>query len=662
MRHGDAEGAEVSLRRVLELDPRHADAQHLLGVSCFLLGRHDEAVTHIRAALRVNGAAGYFADLALALGALGRDDEAAHAYRDAIRMGLRQPRIHNNLGNVLNRQGDTQGAIDQYRLAIAVDPGYSLAYKNLATVLAETGATEDALAAFEQALKLDARFGDAWLGYGGLLERGKRFAEAEVAYRRAGRPDLARHACRQLARWDELGALDAAVEQALAGTAPPAMSPWVLLSLEAAGPDLQRSVAARFAASRWPRELAAPPLVARGHRLAAAGVPVRIGYLSADFKDHATMHLLAGVLEHHDPARVDVRLYSYGPRVVDAWRDRISRMPLPCHEIGELGDAEAAERIARDGVEILVDLKGYTTGARLGITARRPAPVIVNWLGYPGTLGEPRLADYLIGDAIVTPPEAQAAYSETLALLPGCYQPNDALDAVDAGAAACATPTRTAAGLPERGFVFCSFNQTFKFAPDLFGLWCELLRAVPDSVLWLAQPAAPDAEAQLRGFAAVRGVTPERVIFAARLPRDAHLARLRLADLALDTYPVGSHTTASDALRAGVPMVTRLGASFASRVGASLLHAVGLDALVTPDASAYRELALTLATDPARLAEVRATLDAGRHDGSLFDPAGFARRLEALYHAIRERERHRATSPGAGPEVPPAPLVLDAHF
>ncbi len=645
---GDAAGAARLFRAVLAREPRHADALHMLGVSCHLSGHHDDAVDHIHAALHIRRSAAFLADLALALGALGRDPEAVTAYRDAIGMGLRQARLHNNLGNLLNRMRDRQGAIEQYRLAIDVDARYALAHKNLAIVYAEAGAHADALAAFEHALQLDGDLTDAWLGYGSLLERLHRLPEAERAYRRARRWESVRHVRRQLARWDDLAALDSAVAAALAEPRAPAMTPWVLLNLPGVSATGQRDAARRFAASRWAKELTAAPLVSRGSARAGGG-RLRIGYLSADFKDHATMHLLAGVLERHDPARVDVHLYSYGPAGDDAYRARIARMPAEFHEIRSLSDADAADRIARDAIQILVDLKGYTTGARPGIPARRPAPVIVSWLGYPGSLGEPRLADYLIGDAVVTPIDAGAAYSETLALMPDCYQPNDVLERDTA------TPSRGDAGLPEHGFVFCSFNQTFKFDPDMFAVWCELLNTVPGSVLWLARPDDAEAQTRLRDAAQAHGVDPSRVIFAARLARDAHLARLRLADLALDTYPVGSHTTASDALRAGVPMVTRIGETFASRVGASLLRSVGLGELVTDNLHAYRDVARALAANPARFASVRATLDERRHHGPLFDPARFAHQLERLYRAIWARET-------CGTETDGRPIVLDASM
>jgi protein O-GlcNAc transferase len=278
-----------------------------------------------------------------------------------------------------------------------------------------------------------------------------------------------------------------------------------------------------------------------------------------------------------------------------------------------------------------VDLKGFTRDARLEISAFRPAPVLVSWLGYPGTLGHPVLADYIIGDAVVTPPANAADFSETLALMPHCYQPNDRSRRIGP------MPDREAAGLPVNAFVLCSFNQTFKFNPESFDIWCRLLREIPDSVLWLL--AAPeDAENNLRREAHTRGIESSRLVFAPRLPLQDHLGRLQLADLALDTFPCNSHTTASDALWAGVPLVTLVGETFASRVAASLLNAAGVPELATHSWDEYAQLAKSLVSDPSRLQAIRQRLLDGRMTSPLFDTVRFTRDLEQLY--LRMWEQH----------------------
>jgi len=296
-------------------------------------------------------------------------------------------------------------------------------------------------------------------------------------------------------------------------------------------------------------------------------------------------------------------------------------------DIRELSDRAAAALIADDGIDILVDLKGYTQHSRLEITALRPAPVIVSWLGYPGTLGHARLADYLIGDAMVTPPEHAGHFSETLALMPHCYFPTDRQRAIGS------KPGRAEAGLPEKGFVFCSFNQSVKFNPASFDVWCRLLSDVPGSVLWLLAPSAP-AIANLRREALTRGADADRLIFAPLKPLTEHLGRLQLADLALDTYPYTSHTTGTDALWAGVPLVSRIGDTFVGRVAASLLNTVGLPELVTESWESYFSLAKTLALAPQGLAAIRQKLADRRLTSPLFDTLRFTRDLERLYSRV----------------------------
>jgi predicted O-linked N-acetylglucosamine transferase (SPINDLY family) len=392
----------------------------------------------------------------------------------------------------------------------------------------------------------------------------------------------------------------------------------------------------RFALSRWGRELGAQASADPGDLVSTE--KLKIGYLSADFHDHATMHLLAGVLERHDRSRFEIHLYSYGPRRSDAYVERIDAMPVTFHEVSRLTDRQIADAIARDHVQMLVDLKGYTTAARLGISALRPAPVTISWLGYPGTLGHPGLADFIIGDAVVTPPDCADDFSETLALMPHSYQPNDAPE--DIGA----PPSRADAGLPERAFVFCSFNQTLKITARSFSLWLHLLHAVPGSVLWLLKPSDDEAIHNLQKIVEASGLDLARLVWAPRLPRRQHLARLQLADLALDTCPYGSHTTGSDALMAGVPMIARSGNLFVSRVSESLLNAIGLKELVATTDETYLQLALSLARDPLRLGQIRHVLSTQRTVSPLFDPRRFARDLERLYEAIWQRasgdERH----------------------
>jgi predicted O-linked N-acetylglucosamine transferase (SPINDLY family) len=362
----------------------------------------------------------------------------------------------------------------------------------------------------------------------------------------------------------------------------------------------------------------------------AARGKIRIGYLSSDFQDHATSLLLVETLEMHDRSRFDVRAYSYGADDGRPMRRRLETAFDEFRDVAGLTDIAAAEAIFDDRIDILVDLKGYTLNARTGILMLHPAPIQVNYLGYPGTLGDD-ICDYIVTDRFITPPASAADYSESFAYMPHSYQPHGRRAVIGA------PPERAEAGLPAAGFVFCSFNQHYKFTPDMFGLWCRLLALVPGSVLWLID--SEQAKGNLRNEALRRGINPQRLIFAPDMAQPGHLARLQLADLALDTAPCGAHTTASDALWAGVPVVTCPGETFASRVAGSLLHAAGLAELIAADFDAYFDLALDLATNPRRRDELRVRLQGNRATCALFDVASYTLDLEHVYETMWSRYR-----------------------
>ncbi|MBS0363563.1 MAG: hypothetical protein JSR98_19480 [Proteobacteria bacterium] len=368
----------------------------------------------------------------------------------------------------------------------------------------------------------------------------------------------------------------------------------------------------------------APPTVAP-----APGPRVRVGYFSADFHSHATAFLMAEMLELHDRDAFEVSLFSFGPDDKSPMRRRIEAASEHFHEVSGLGAHAIAELARSQPLDIAVDLKGFTAGSRPQIFAGRAAPVQVSFLGYPMTSGAPFL-DYLIADPVLITPEETADYSEKIAWLPDGYQPNDRKRQISD-----LVTTRADHGLPATGFVFASFNGSFKIAPGVFGLWMEILREVPDSALWLLhdEPAAP---ANLRAAARAAGVDPARLVFAPPVVLARHLERLRHADLFLDSLPYCAHTTASDALWAGLPLVTRKGDTFAGRVAASLLTAAGLPELITDTPARYKALALDLARDPQRLAAVRARVAAAR-GSALFDTPRYVRHLEGLYRRMHER-------------------------
>jgi predicted O-linked N-acetylglucosamine transferase (SPINDLY family) len=623
--------AEKEYRKILRETPRHADTQHMLGVLCYQTERLEEAEKLIRLALKTQENPIYLLNLALTLQAAYKIEEAIFTFTRLLELTPNNPQACNNLANQLRKQYQHEKAIELYKRAIKHAPQYTLAYKNLGVYFQELKRYEEAEPILRQAVKLAPTSVEILTSLASLLEVRKQFAEAALFYRKAN--DLA-SLCRVMrkdAQWLDLDSLDIKVtEQAKIYLKN--VEPHTLINNPYLTRELHKDAAKDFSLAHYASELARPiPLAAQEAQLSASKKPLKIGYLSSDFYEHATMHLLAGVLEMHDAEKVDIHLYCYSPKREDDFTRRLHASGLPIHSIRELSDRQAAQKIADDNIDILVDLKGYTTGARLGITAYRPAKVIVSWLGYPGSMGHPALADYIIGDPQVTPIEHADGYSEILALMPNSYQPNDRNRKIEA------TLTREEAGLPPSGIVFCSFNQVTKYSPAQWDVWSTLMKQVPDSVLWLLDPKDESIKQRLEAEFEKREIAENRIIFAPHQPISAHLGRLRLADIALDTFPCNSHTTASDALWAGVPLITRTGDLFAGRVAASLLTAHGFPELVTHSTSEYLSLALDLCQHPEKLQLLRQRLEKAKQHSPLFDTAGFTADLEDLYLKIWQR-------------------------
>jgi predicted O-linked N-acetylglucosamine transferase (SPINDLY family) len=382
-------------------------------------------------------------------------------------------------------------------------------------------------------------------------------------------------------------------------------------------PALQQRAIRDYVAGTLP-----PPQPRAPAAIRERGTALRVGYLSADFHEHATAYLAAGLFEHHDPARVASFAYAIDRDDGGPMRARLRRAFGHWRDLAGLDDATAAARIAADGLDVLVDLKGHTQGSRLGILATRPAPVQIHYLGFPGTLAYGAV-DALVADPIVVPPGDERHYAEALLRLPRCYQVNDR------SRPRPPAPSRASVGLPERGLVLASFNQGYKLTRAYVEIWLDTLARHDDAVLWLSVSHLP-ARGNLRAAAAARGIAPERIVFADYAKQPQHLARLACADLALDVLPYGSHTTGSDALWCGAPLLTHTGSTFAGRVGTSLVDAVGLREFAAGSLEEYRAMLESLASSRARLADCRRHLERGRLEFPLFDTAGFARDFERL--------------------------------
>lgn len=638
--------AEQSFRRALALDPRLAPAHLFLGLALFNSGRSAEAETCYRRAIALDGSlAEAFNYLGVLLAQAGRAIEAEECYRRAISVGPEYASAFLNLGTLQAERRRDSEAEQCFRKAIACDPGFADAFFKLGNLLSRMGRHKEAETCFRRTIELDESHADAYVNLGGLLMKLARHAAAESTFRRAIELDARNaailpmivYAANVACSWRNFEEDARRIGPLLNQSESLPIVPFPLNAIPGLTPLEHRNAAHKFALETVNVD-AFGELVPRARQRPRQD-RIRIGYLSAHFHNHAVAIALAGVLEAHDSGSFAISAYAYGRQAEDEGRQRVRGACAEFRDLEPLADDAAAGLIAADGIDILVDLVGYTSDGRPAISALRPAPVVVNWLGYPGTLGHPRMADYIVGDPIVTPLAHAGHFSETLALMPICYHPYDRSRRVGP------RPGRQECGLPEDGFVFCSFQQFFKLNPPIFDLWCRLLHEVPGSVLWLQEPGA-DAVANLRSEAVARGVDPGRLIFAPRVKSsEAYLGRLQLADLALDTYPYTSHSTGSDLLWAGVPLVTMMGETFASRVAASLLNAVGMPELVAGSHEAYFAIARQLALAPDSLKALRARLAGLRQTAPLFDTAQFTRDLERLYREIWQQHQGNASGP-----------------
>ena len=546
-------------------------------------------------------------------------------------------------GTSLWREGRLAEAETALREAVAREPRDVGALSNLGMLLVEAGRHAEGVALLERAVEIDPRHAAAQNNLGAALVYGNNAAGAIEHFMRAlqADPDLAEaHAnlwgpLLEVCAWPQLERLSRQLVER-AGRSPASdwaerVHPFELLALPVPR-EVQRA-AGRYHGAKYARlglaRLAPPARGARPQRL-------RVGYVSADYHNHATMHLCGGLFARHDRRRFEVLAYSFGKDDRSEYRQRVVQDCDRFIDVSTLSHEAMARRIAADGVHVLVDMKGYSLGHRAAAFAWRPAPVQVNWLGYPASMHAPFM-DFLVADATVVPPGDEDWYDERVIRLPGSYQVNDRDQPVDGPA-----PRREEEGLPASGFVLCCFNHTWKIDSGTFAAWMRILRAVPGSVLWLMRSNVP-AKYALWKAAEAQGVARERIVFAQLKPKPQHLSRLALADLVVDTRYYNGHTTTSDALWAGVPVLTTPGETFASRVAASLLRTAGLPELVVATPEAYEREAIRLARAPAQLAALRSRLDRDRLRRSLYDTDAFARALEAAYDAMWAT----AAAPGA---------------
>jgi len=643
LRLGQSDAALAAIDELSAEEPAYAAARGIRAQILFILGRLDEAWSAAASGLAIDphDPASHFAR---GLVLLERGDSAAalDAFDAAIASNSVLATAHLGRGRALAELGRTGEALEAYGTASRLDSNNAVPLVRAGHLMIQMNRSDRALEAFAGALERQADQVDALQGKAQCLATLGRAPEAVEAYTRllavAPDADYMRgerfHAQMHCCDWREFDAIRhdiaARVRRGERVDVPGSFMTHSDL------PADQLLCARTFAADFCAIDTASIDAKPRPH-----GGRIRVAYLSADFCAHATAFLAAGLFEAHDRSRFETYGISFGHDDGSAMRGRLEHAFEHFLDVRESTDQQIAALIHELGIDIAVDVKGHTLGGRPRIFAYRPAPVQVSFLAYPGTLGADFM-DYIVADRHVIRDEDRIHYAEQVIYLPGSYQVNDSARTAEP------VPSRRDAGLPESAFVFCCFNSSYKITPPVFDLWMEILRSVPDSVLWLLE-GAPEAAENLRAEAAGRGVDARRLIFAPWKAADHHLARCALADLFLDTLPYNAHTTASDALWSGVPIVTRPGATFASRVATSLLHAVGLGQLSVDSPAAYRDLAVRIARSPPELQSLKETLQLARRRSALFDTHGYCRQLEAAFKEIVARNRRGE---------PPSPVRL----
>lgn len=631
---GDINAARVLYERALKWHPSHFDALHMLATIAYQAGQLDKAEALFLKALKIDPDAVYalnnFGNL---LQDLKKYKTALAHYDRALSLDPNYVDAHNNRGDLLQQMGRWTEALESYERAIALSPNYAAAHYNRGNALGMMGRFEEAVASYDLALGFVPDYAQAHMNRGNALNELGRHADAVDSFDCAIEyaPDIPYllgtrlHVNMQMCDWRHYRErLDAVLDAVKSNQ--PASLPFPLLALTS-DPALQLRAAQTWITATYPAAKQAHRFSKRANK-----TRLRIGYFSADFRQHPVAQLIAGLFEAHDRSRFEIYAFSSGPDTRDEMRLRLESGFEHFIDVREESDAQLIARARELELDIAVDLSGLTTGCRPAVFAARVAPVQINYLGYPGTMGATYM-DYILADETLIPPESERFYTEKVIYLPHSYQPNDRKRAV-----ASHPLTRKELGLPQEAFVFCCFNNNYKITPETFDRWMAILRAVPDSVLWLLQASEHTAN-NLRREAHNRGVSPDRLFFAPKLPVDHHLARQKCADLFIDSLPYNAHTTTSDALWVGLPVLTCLGEGFASRVAASLLRAVHLPELVTENAEAFVARAIELARDRVQLEAIRQKLETNRLTAPLFDIERLARAIECAFIEVDERRQ-----------------------
>jgi predicted O-linked N-acetylglucosamine transferase (SPINDLY family) len=663
---GEFQQAEAICLKLLTINPSNSEALHLLGALFLEKGSNEDALEILSLAIEIDpNVASYHSNRGLALKELNLLNEAVESFDKAIALNPAYAEAYSNRGAALRRLKLLFDAVASCEKAIELNPSLVEAYSNLGLALQALNKLNDAVLYFDKAISLQPNYAQAYSNRGNALQELKQFDAALASYEKAIklRPDFAEVYFNRGIALKELKDLDSAIasfdkalslnteykyllgirqhqkmlvcdwkdfeSNVLELNQKISMNLKVASSFHVIGLPVslssQRQIAETWTEDKHPFNSSLGQITKQSKHS-----KIRLGYYSADFHNHATAYLMAELFERHDKEKFELIAFSFGPETKDEMRTRLSQSFDHFIDVTNLSDVEVALLSRELGIDIAIDLKGVTLDYRLGIFSYRAAPIQVSYLGYPGTLGTDYI-DYLIADKTLIPQQSQQHYSEKIVYLPNSYQVNDRHRVI-----APTQFTKQELGLPEDAFVFCCFNNNFKITPDIFDSWVRILKAVEGSVLWLFHENS-SAAMNLQNEAAYRGLDPARLVFAGRMDLPEHLARHKAADLFLDTTPCNAHTTASDALWAGLPLLTCMGETFASRVAASLLNAIGLPELITEAQADYEALAIDLAKNPNKLKALKEKLERNRLTMPLFDTALFTGHIEAAYEQMYER-------------------------
>jgi len=630
-RSGNLADAERAYTTILRGSRTHPVALHMLGLLHAQRGNFADAEPLLKKAARLDsGNPDVLFNYANALRALDKTDDALAWLAKAIALSPSFADAHLNRGAILMARQELHAAIAEFDRAIAIAPS-SAAFANRGSAFQQLGQLDEALVSYQSAVELAPSNPQNHFVLSEVLAQTGRQDEAIGALERTIAMDKAFPFAlsklvasrRKRADWrcfeHEQAALGEAVESGVA------VDPFTFFHASSS-PAHQLTCAKTYVANVAPDRAAAIP------RMPLPAARLRVAYMSADFYDHATAHLTAGLFEEHDRKRFDVSAISYGPDDRGKMRNRLKAAFQRFEDVSDFTDEDVVKLIRQLEVDVIVDLGGFTAGARPKILAHRAAPIQVNYLGFPGTMGASYI-DYIMADRIVIPEGEQKHYAEKVIYLPDSYQVTDARRPLLPN-----VPARSEVGLADDAFVYCAFHRTLKITPVLFDVWMRLLTRTAGSVLWLLD-GDPVAGENLRREAVARGIAAERIVFAPLVPADEHLARHQLADLFLDTLPYNAHTATSDALWAGLPVLTCLGTAFPGRVAASLLNAVGLPELVTRSLDEYEGLALRIAHDSELRAVLKSKLATHRSTWPLFDTVGMTRHIENAFDEMWRRHR-----------------------